>query len=273
MDGLIYYNAGYKCLVRLAVSISTLVQYYNGNVTVLADEISYDECLKITKFFDVDCIETEFDADREKNWVLLNKCRLHEKTPYDRTILLDADTIVLKDISDAFKYLDNTTFIVTQMSNWLSTDRICRKRIKGWEKYLPDRIYYHVFGEPKAVNTGFYGWVKGAGIFNDWCNTAKLNRLSFIPDELACQILLPHYDHLVIPSEYNTSCKHEELTDKSRTIHYHGRKHCRIQDGKCLHHSDLWYNAFNCIKELPFVRNNIQHDRMLTKNIGLYNDS
>jgi lipopolysaccharide biosynthesis glycosyltransferase len=209
-----------------------------------------------------------FDEDREKNWVLLNKCRLHEKTPYEKTLFLDSDTIVLKDISEAFQHLNESEFVVSQFSNWLTSGKRYRKRINAWEGKIPEEAIKGAYKEPKAINTGFYGWRKGAKIFEKWHDTAKLNRQGFIPDELACQIILPNYDYKILSSEYNTSCRHEPITDKARTIHYHGKKHCRILDGQYLNHSDLWYKAFDKIKHLPFVKENIQHDRMLVKNLG-----
>ena len=267
MEGIIYYNIGYKCLVRLAVSISTLRQRHQGNIAIICDKVGYEECKAIADYFKVDILQTNFEEFPGKNVALLNKCRLHQMTPYEKTIFLDSDTIIFRHFPECFQLLDKYEFIVPQFCGWTSRGKQYRKRIERWKGVIPDKLYHHAFDEPKAVNIGFFGWREGAIIFNDWFELALMNRNSFIPDEIACQILLPHVPHLVIGSEYNTSCKHERLTEKAKTLHFHGKKHCRIVGRKYLFHSELWYKEFAKIKALPFVQNNIPHDKMLVSNL------
>lgn len=271
MEGVIYYNVGHKCLVRLSVSILTLRKHYTGPVTILSGNEGFEECKKIADYFNVDILLADFDSDREKNWVLLNKCRLHEKTPYEKTIFIDSDTVVLKDFSDVFDRLDRTDFVVTQFANWETAGRHYRKRLKRWKDKVSPLTYKGIFTEKRAVNIGFYGWAKGAEIFSDWYTLAKTGREGFIPDEMACQILLPGYqieqDYDIIDSRYNTSCKFEKVTEDIKILHFHGRKHCRIEDGKYLYNSDFWYKYFDEIKDKDIVATNIQYDRMLLKNL------
>ena len=271
MQGLIYYNIGMKCLVRLAVSISTLVNHFADQITILADDDGFSECEKIAKHFCVNIMKANFTHIDGKNIPFLNKCRLDVKTPYDKTIFLDSDTIVLNNFYEVFKMLDDHEFIVTQMCKWMSNKGPYRKRIEGWKNHINREIFEHAFDEPKAVNIGFYAWRKGAKIFDNWLYTAMKNQESFIPDEIACQILLPHVPHLVIGSEYNTSCKHEELTENSKTLHFHGRKHCRIDEkGNYLYHADSWYRQFDKIKEWPFIKDNIKYDAQLRRNLPIH---
>lgn len=270
MQGLIYYNVGYKCLVRLAVSISTLVNHFADKITILAGSNGYDECEKIAKHFCANIIRADFNEIDGKNVHFLNKCRLDSITPYNKNIFIDSDTIVLRDFYEVFKMLDDHEFIVTQMCKWESNRNPYRKRIEGWKNFLPREIYDTAFDEPKAVNIGFYAWRKGAKIFNNWFGIARKNQNSFIPDEISCQILLPKVPHYVIGSEYNTSCKHEQLTENSKTLHFHGRKHCRIENGNYLYHADSWYRQFDKIRDWPFVKDNIKHDPQLRKYLPIH---
>ncbi|MFW6121938.1 MAG: hypothetical protein ACOC80_13730, partial [Petrotogales bacterium] len=81
------------------------------------------------------------------------------------------------------------------------------------------------------------------------------------------------YKNAVVPSIYNCSCKYDNVNSKTKVIHYHGKKHCRIDDnGKFLYNSDKWYSEFEKIKHLDFVKDNIQFDSQLRKNIGKYNE-
>lgn len=267
MEGVIYYNIGMKCLVRLVVSLHTLRKVYAGAITIISDADCLVPCTIIAKQFNADVIVSKFDTAQGKNMAFLNKCRMHQVTPYDKTLFIDSDTIVMKDFSDCFALLDEHEFIVPQFCDWKTSGSRYKSRIKSWEGHISEALVRHAFDEPKAVNIGFYGWKKGAKIFDGWFDLALKNRDSFIPDEVACQIILPHVPHLVIGSEYNTSCKYEPLTENTRTLHFHGRKHCRVEACKYLYHSDLWYSQFDEVR--IFCANNgfIQYDRMLLRYI------
>lgn len=270
MEGLIYYNIGLKCLVRLCVSISTLVRYFYRPVFILSDPGCYEECAEIADHFGVGIIKSKFETSEGKNLPFLNKCRINNQVELDKTLFLDSDTIVLQDFSECFNLLDEYEFITSQFANWKSSDRHYSRRIENWRTKIDDSYIDHAYDEEKAVNIGFYGWTNKAEIFDKWFALALCNRDSFIPDEIACQILLPWVSHLVIDSMYNTSCKHELLTDKSKVLHFHGRKHCRIENDKYLYHSDMWYKEFDKIRDLSFVKKHIKNDRQLVKNLPLH---
>lgn len=272
MDGIIYYNAGLKCLTRLAVSLYTLCNNYSGKICIICDDISAEYCEKISNIFSniTVVVKYEFDKNPGKNETLLNKCRINIASPFDRTIFIDSDTIILKDISDCFNYLNESEFIVAQFSNWKPCDNPYRKRIKGWESIIGKDEVLLTLKQQKSVNTGLYGWVKGAKIFDEWFNLACKNREGFIPDEIACQILLNRYSHQVISSQYNVSCKHEKITDEAKIIHFHGKKHCRIDNGKYLYNSDLWYRYFDAIRHYPIIEEITKFDRFLCKYLILH---
>jgi hypothetical protein len=166
--------------------------------------------------------------------------------------------------------LDQYEFIVPQFSAWKSAKRPYYKRILGWKPYLDENYMQRAFDEPKAVNIGFFGWRTGAKIFDNWHGLALKNKESFIPDEISCQILLPHVPHLVIGNEYNTSCKHDKTIDNAKTLHFHGRKHCRIENGVYKNHCDLWYKEFDKIRNDEVVWQNIKYDPMLRKHLYLH---
>lgn len=264
MEGIVYYNIGLKCLARLAVSVSTAIRHCPHEITILSDgDECHQKCWQIATQLGVHVKYIRSDDFVGKNYAMLNKCRLHRITPYKKTLFVDCDTIILQNFTECFKLLDEYEFIVPQFCNWISTDRHYRRRIENWRGHIGDDIMATAFNEKRAVNVGFYGWREGASIFNEWFSTAIKNRTSFIPDEVACQILLGRHNHHILDSSYNTSCKHEALTDKTRTLHYHGRKHCRIDNGQYIYHSDLWYAEFDKIRHFPCVYENIEHDRML----------
>lgn len=270
MEGLIYYNIGLKCLTRLAVSVSTAIRHFKGEITILADGDCLPQCQQIGKQFNVKVQAVSSDDFIGHNFALLNKCRLHRVTPYQKTLFVDSDTIILRDFSECFKMLDEYEFIVPQFCTWKSRGGHYRHRIELWKGFVSDELMACAFDEPAAVNIGFYGWRTGAKIFDEWFNTALKNRMSFIPDEIACQILLPHYNHLILGSEYNTSCKYEQVTEQTRTLHFHGRKHCRLENGQYLYQANRWYDEFNKVRDIPCVKDNIEHDNQLRKYLPEY---
>lgn len=270
MEGVIYYNSGFKCLARLAVSLSTLVRNFIGDITIICDKQSFEKCKAIADYFKVKILLEPFDNIPGKNIPMLNKCRLHLATPYEKTLFVDSDTMIFRDFSECFKLLDDNEFIVPQFCNWHSDNKQLKNRIENWRGKIDDNLVNHAFDEKAAINTGFYGWREGASIFNVWYDTAIKNRESFIPDEIACQILLPQYPHLIISNQYNVSCKHEPLTGEARTLHFHGRKHCRIENSVYKYHADMWYAEFDKIRELDCVKDIYNLDPMLRKHLHIH---
>jgi len=270
--GLVYYNVDKGAIVRMAVSISTCVRNYNkDNIVILSDELGYDDCKKIANHFGIriKIIETT-KLDRKE--VLLNKCLMHKFTPFNNTILIDSDTIVLGNINALHDLADMNEFVVPQFSNWTTEKGTIKKRILQWKDIFPEMIDDALKPAP-SVNTGVYAFTKNSELMNAWFDVAKHGTHMFIPDEQSCHLLLPKYKNAIVPSIYNCSCKYDKVNDKTKVIHYHGKKHCRIDDnGKFLYNSDKWYSEFEKIKHLDFVKDNIQFDSQLRKNIGKYNE-
>ncbi|MFW6247185.1 MAG: hypothetical protein ACOC22_03385 [bacterium] len=271
--GLVYYNVDRGAIVRMAVSLSTCIKHYNNkNIVILSDEKGYDDCKKIADYFDVKIklIETE-KLDRKE--VLLNKCLMHKYTPFKNTIMIDSDTIVLDKFDELHDLADINEFVVPQFSNWTTEKRTIKKRILQWQDIFPDMIEDALKPSP-SVNTGVYAFKKDSELMNVWFDVAKHGTHMFIPDEQSCHLLLPKYKNAIVPSKYNCSCKYDIVKEDTKIIHYHGKKHCRIdkENGNFLFNSDKWYKEFEKIKDLDFIKDNIQFDSQLRKNIGRYNE-
>ena len=82
-----------------------------------------------------------------------------------------------------------------------------------------------------AINTGVYAYDMRRvpkSLWDDWFNFASQGSTidKYIPDEVACQILLPKYNFIVAPTSFNISVRYDPNTEDKRIIHLHGRKHC-----------------------------------------------
>jgi len=262
--GILYYNAGKKYLVRLAVSISSLRKFYEGGITILCDKDSEKECKKIAKKFDAKTKMVDFSTVG-RNEMLFNKTLLHKFTPYKTNIFLDCDTLVIKGtVAKLFKAANEHDFVATQFSDWTTKTSIIRKRISEWKDITDvDKALKYPF----AVNTGVFAFKTDCELMSNWYDLASQGGDFFIPDEVSCQIMLPDYKHHTAGASFNMSCKFGKVQPRTAVIHYHGNKHCRI-NGEYQYNSKLWYNEFDTIRK--FVKNNIKHDKQLRKHLEFH---
>lgn len=263
--GVIYYNVGKGAIVRLAVSLLTCVRHYSSKqITILSDYEGYDDCKEMAKYFGVNIKLIELEK-LDKKEVLLNKCLAHTYTPYDNTIFIDADTLILNSFDELHDAADKDEFVVTQFSDWTTKRSVIRKRIKEWKSIFPEMVEPALQERP-SVNVGVYAFKKDSELMNAWFDYAKHGTHMFIPDEQCCHLLLPKFKNRIVSNDYNTSCKYDKITNNTKILHFHGRKHCRLdEEGNYVFNSDKWYFEFDKIKDLNFMKNNIQHDRQLRK--------
>lgn len=274
--GLVYYNIDKGAIVRMAVSLSTCVNHYpKERIVILSDYKGYSECEKIANYFGVNLqlIETE-KLDRKE--VLLNKCLLHKITPFENTIMLDSDTIVLNKFEELHDMADKYDFVVAQFCNWTNRTRTIKKRILEWKSIYSELTDDALADEYPSVNTGVYAFRKDSELMKNWFDIAKHGTHMFIPDEQSCHLLLPKYKSKIVSHDYNCSCKYDVVTNDTKVVHYHGRKHCRVEikDNmiQFLFNSNLWYDKFNLISNLDFIENNIEYDRQLRKYLRRINE-
>ena len=270
--GIIYYNAGRSCIVRLAVSVFTLRNVYDGPVTIISEKgEGHKNCVKVAKAFNTDIKEVVM-PDKKKNQTMLNRTLLHTVTPYDITLNIDGDTVIRRDPSRLFNLASEFEFVVCAFCNWTSKSKKIRRRLKEWNEWYPKEVEESAeLGD--ALNCGVYAWKTGAKWMQDWYKLAKVNRRTFIPDEKCCQLMIYKYPHYIADQRYNTSCAHAEINDSTHIIHYHGKKHCRFNEDKThRYNSQYWYAEFEKLMHHDFIIDNIQHDRQLRKNLPIWRE-
>jgi hypothetical protein len=243
--GVIYYNVGTSCAVRLLVSLVSLRQYYSGPVTILSEGTeSHDLCRLIGKACDSDVKQWTCDIPRGPNWVYLAKTQYHMGTPYNTTVALDADTLIVGSIDELFEEAEMSSFCVAKLGNCKTYWRGIAERIRAWQPWLPNDVKPALEFGP-AINCGVVAFLKKASLYRDWTKLALPGRDNFIPDETCCQVILHRYPHKILDSRWNCSCKHDnpEKPD-TRIIHFHGRNHCRPG---LPSFGRLWVEAFDKI--------------------------
>lgn len=250
MNGIIYYNRGTKCLARLLVSIYSLREHYSGPISIIS-QVTEDQapylCKKIANCFDgVDVIETDSGVGAGKNRAYIEACLCHTVSPYENTIWLDADTLVVQEFADyIFEKVEEYEFAIAQFADWKTNGKVAR-RIRSWKGIHPDQWLEDALDFGIAINCGVFAFNKDSSLMNDWFELTLPGRKNFIADESCCQLILPQYPHFLLPSCYNCSCKYDNpYSNETRVIHYHGQKHCRIRGNDILYNGELWLEKYH----------------------------
>ena len=272
--GVIYFNSGVKCLVRLIVSIHSLRQHYDGPITVIStgerSNKFFRELLKGANPFDINVVEAEFpEIPCGKNTPLLQKSSINRFTPYSLSIFLDSDTIICGDIRELWDLAAQHEIVVPQFADWTTSKQTIQKRIKNWRAVHPELIKSALNFGP-AINCGVFAFKKDTQFITEWTSQIVLGQDCFIPDETGMQVILHQYPHFIADQKFNVSCKYSDpRAADTRVIHYHGRKHCRLDsNGKLLYNADIWVDHFNkvCEQNLFDIKSWLpNHDRTLRR--------
>jgi hypothetical protein len=255
--GVIYFNSGTKCLIRLLVSIWSLRKHYSGPITIITTgEESNKFCEKFkNNKFNINIKNAIFPNVKDgKNSVFLQKASVNDHTPYDISIFLDSDTIVKGDITELFELANTYEFVVPQFSNWTTQTRAIIKRTEAWREFYPELVTEALKLAP-AVNCGVFAFIKNSKFMINWCRNVTPGRNNFIPDETGMQVVLHKYKHVVADQIYNCSCKYSDpASPKTKIIHFHGRKHCRTdKNGKIIYGGDIWMKEYEEAMDSNFM--------------------
>jgi hypothetical protein len=254
--GICYFSLNTKHLVRLVVSLWSLRQHYRGPVTILdaggsdgiTEKIAADARL---------AVERKAITIRQfrRHSAYCAKASLWRESPYENTILLDCDTLILRPLDGLIAIVENERlhpFFVTRFSDWRTDGKIVGGRIQQWEKVTCDgldvpRLVRDSLREPHAaINTGVTCWRKydAQDVLIDWENLTLAGWRCSFTDELAAQLLLREHKHTLLSDRYNCSVLFGREKEHEVIRHHHGSKHLRPEDGQ------LWHSAYaNCLAE------------------------
>lgn len=240
--GIVYFNKGSKCCIRLTVSLSTLRESgYDGPVAVAAVGKQPDWFLAELKALGADVVQAPDAWDND--YPLATKTRLWRMNRFDTSLFIDADTAVVRNPAELFPLIEEHGFAVTKFSNWITTGRIIAGRIEQWRHRVGDKITDDAIGYGIALNTGVFGWCRDHPMLAAWEDLAVNAQgddkiMQRVLDEVACQVLAPQYKHTALDARWNYSVKHMPASipvAEAGIIHYHGGKHCLPDNPNCEH--------------------------------------
>lgn len=241
--GIIMFNRGTGCIVRAIVCMHTLRQHWDGPVTFYIEDTP-KEFEDVCHHFHVDIIHNEFKPEYK---TLTRKTDMFTKSPYDKTLWLDADMVVVGKLDEMFDYLDEADVAIPHFANWWSNGPKLSKRIKDFRGIAKDKHIDEALKNHPAINTGILSWKKSdkwTRFATEWVELADKGRF-FISDEKAFQVLYPSANEWglnvhIAPTKFNVSVLHDGGATKDvRVWHFHGKKHV-------LHHPncDIWKGVF-----------------------------
>jgi hypothetical protein len=245
--GIIYYNTNTKCIIRLLVSIHSLRKVYDGPISIISQGEESDlYCAKIAEQYDAELVSVDYGIEDGRNKAYIEACKCHQVTPYDVSIWLDADTLVLKPFAeDLWEMVEEHDFVATKFANWSTKGGIVKSRINSWSEIYPEYIE-GALEYNDAINCGVFAFNKNCDVMRDWFNLAVKGRENFIADESCLQVVLHRYKHVLADQTYNHSCRYgKENLEDVKIIHYHGRNHCVYNKRKKFKYKgQLWIDMF-----------------------------
>lgn len=242
--GIIMYNCGTKCLVRAIVCLYSLRKYYNGAITFFIEESTTPkEFDDVCKYFNVDVVKLPGDS---VTGALIKKTKTLWNTPYDKTLWIDADMVIVGKIDEMFSYLnDNYSFSIPNFCRWWSDGKGISRRIKRFNGLVSKEILDEALKHYPAINTGIFSYKKQTKFLKQWIDLAiqTNGKRIFISDEIACQVLMPQFKNeiYIADPKFNVSVLYGNEIEDKRVIHFHGSKHCLSSDVLLC---DIWKATF-----------------------------
>lgn len=244
-QGVVYLLCGMGAAERLAVSIFTLREHWDGSITMLT---CTDEETSLAREIanDLSCHVLQIDAFGKD--AMLNKVLIPEHTPYEETLFIDADTIVVGSMDEMF----GAPLTLTRYARWQSNKRFSAKWIRRWKTHLLglindvdvqnylDMVDVQLENPYPTINTGVFAFRRSNANLVAWKNLAHLHPNAWAVDQIAMQILTSAIPHRVMDDRFNNSVVHGHETMDLRLIHFHGRKHCGGRERSCE-----WKDAFS----------------------------
>ena len=213
-DGVLYLMCGTRHAEHFAASLYSLRKYWDGRVAAVVDPAGRIFCERFVGDTGLELIDHDQKALKRKykqgdatrsGIMYLAKTVLHTYSPFDRTVYLDADTLVAGKLDDLWPTDEGV--VLTQFANWVSTGGKVRGRISDWKKVAPNEVARMLGTAHPAINTGVLAWSRSdqSQRFHEAWHEMTKRHLVFMCDELAVQLIYPDHRHTLLDERWNCS--------------------------------------------------------------------
>ena len=248
--GVIYLLTAPQHIARLVVSIYSLRKYYDGPITLfttreesseLTAQLLADDRLRI----DIATIE---EAEAGDNSAYVTKTQLLPQTPYDATLFMDADTLVVGKVDELIDATRRHPLVVTGFCYWTTHHRWLRRRLEKWiplvatpgDKFdLGTLLELSTQNPLPVINVGVFGYHRDSAALAPWRELAEFGKDTFLPDEMALQILLPRLEYFLLSTKYNCSPAFMENPTDIHIWHFVAKTHLWHDESR-----EIWQRAY-----------------------------
>lgn len=255
-QGILFFNHGARHCARLAVSLYSLRQNWQGQAVILDTGASGGIVEKIAadRRLAVEVVRIPF-VQRPRNSCYVTKAGLWRYSPFrEVSLLVDSDTLFAKSpqaLLDIAADEKNANIVVTRFSSWISTGELVSGRIERWKGVKASgidvaKLVEDSLGVPHpAINTGVISW-KGTDtqVLRDWERLTAAGWKCPFTDELSAQLLLRKHPHTLLSDRFNCSPIYGQEKEKAVIWHLHGSKHCLRADGRGERGHPIWWPVF-----------------------------
>ena len=230
--GIVYLHIGTKHCNHLAVSLMSLWDHYDGDVCLItcgeaADEFTTQYLIAEQRFgrrlF-------HYHQKQPPGRAYYAKTHLGDWSPFEKTVFLDSDTLIIGSIEDVFP--DNEEEVkLTCFADWKTNERPVKGRILVWDDVLPKLVAAMSYHPYPAINTGVMGFSKGSRRFlTEWKRATSKKPKQFIADEITAQLIFPQFPHQIMSDRWNASPKHSLAKRGVKTL-----EAAKEQDYRVIH--------------------------------------
>lgn len=220
----------HKYLGPLVVSLHALRNNYDGLVSVLlGEDVALNDTIELAIGTLIKRVPLAYEFNHS---AYVTKASLWRHSPFEQTVLIDADTVVCGGIDELFQ----APITTTHFCEWLTNVSIVKGRIRTWKDtgIMPARCDYLMTNPCKAINTGVVGWnrMKAESMLCEWEHVTRLGHLRNWTDELAMQLLWLDFESqggVMLDDRFNCSGHFRSghfgaPPPDVRIWHFHGRK-------------------------------------------------
>jgi hypothetical protein len=240
--GIAYFIQGRQHWAVLTVSLWSVRRHFDGPIAIIAGDneglniaflLSDDVRLAPIIVIGIDGISGSPDAS------IANKPAIFNHSPFERTVFLDADTIVVGDFEELWPTSDEV--VLTSFANWITTRPPIRNRLMPWQRYAPSLVTRALSAPYPAINTGVFAFARGSDKYMAEWIELTLHWISFACDELAAQLIYPSHRVRLVDDRYNCSPIYGHGKHDARIWHFHGKKHLKGQAAK------IWWPVYQAV--------------------------
>lgn len=233
----VYYITNPQHLPYLVVSANSLRRFWGGEIIVgMWPESLYTATMDLTNSslkFNIQ--KDNHCEDGRKNEQELCKIRFLDRVKElcDECIYLDADTLIVQDISRLFDEIEDSPgakFVATQFGDWDMTVPFAHGRVSrmlGNSQVNQDSVERALDPSAPSVNSGVLATRAGEDLLKTWYKYTWATRMYPIAGEAALHVAVAeHVAQVLLGGEYNCSTtrfRNRHLNDEDVKIwHFHG---------------------------------------------------